>query len=373
MRRWLIRLGLVLGGLLAPLAAAELALRLFGPILPGNYETGVSVRGHPVYRRFHVAGSTSWVKTPEYTAHLRFNSHGLRGGEIEREKPPGVARVLLLGDSFVEGRQVSENECLAARLDALLDRSGRSTVEVLNAGVDGWSPVEEYLYLREEGLDFSPDLVVLALYVGNDVGSAGQRQEYLREPHPVERELGDVIADPFRERSMLFRVLETGVVDKLRYEQGGQTPRVRPRRLAIYNTEQTQALTQGWRVVESVLERYKREANGGGARAMLLIIPSKWQVHAEDWAAFIEENDIDDEGDWDLEQPNERLVRIARRHELPVLDLLPKLREAAEDGKRLYYREDVHWTPEGHAVAADALDEYIRQSGLLSPSEATVR
>src|SRR6185295_19067614 len=52
--RWLSRLALLLLGLLLPLLMIELALRLFGPILPGNYRTGSFQAAHPNYGRFQL-------------------------------------------------------------------------------------------------------------------------------------------------------------------------------------------------------------------------------------------------------------------------------------------------------------------------------
>jgi hypothetical protein len=53
------------------------------------------------------------------------------------------------------------------------------------------------------------------------------------------------------------------------------------------------------------------------------------------------------------------------------LDLLPALR-AALPGADLFYQETVHFTPRGHVVVAEALDEFITGHGLLKgePTQA---
>src|SRR4051812_42385419 len=51
-------------GLLLPLLLLEGALRLFGPFLPGNYDTGSMVRRDPVLGHFHPAGTRTWVRSP---------------------------------------------------------------------------------------------------------------------------------------------------------------------------------------------------------------------------------------------------------------------------------------------------------------------
>src|SRR5215213_6327510 len=96
-----LRLALLLFSLLLPLLALELALRWFGPILPGNYSTGYYLTTDPVYGRFHVRDFSGWTRTSEYTTFFRTNGLGLRGGALSSTPAPGVDRVLVTGDSFV--------------------------------------------------------------------------------------------------------------------------------------------------------------------------------------------------------------------------------------------------------------------------------
>ena len=39
------------------------------------------------------------------------------------------------------------------------------------------------------------------------------------------------------------------------------------------------------------------------------------------------------------------------------------LQAAAEQGNRLYYLIDIHWTPDGNDVAARAVYEHLRREG----------
>ena len=54
-------------------------------------------------------------------------------------------------------------------LEKLLE-GGKSNIEVFNAGVFGYGTINEYLYLKNYGLKFSPDLVLLGIYAPNDCG-----------------------------------------------------------------------------------------------------------------------------------------------------------------------------------------------------------
>jgi len=98
---------------------------------------------------------------------LTINSKGLRDREYPYEKPEGTKRILVLGDSFAWGYGVADNEVFSEVLEA--DLQGRQPrFEVLNTGVLGWGTDQEYLYLVHEGLKYSPDYVILALYSAND-------------------------------------------------------------------------------------------------------------------------------------------------------------------------------------------------------------
>src|SRR5687768_7735837 len=235
-RRVVARAVLVLAGVALPLLVLELALRIFGPIVPGNYETGVWAEGHPVVGHFHIPGSSAWIREPEFTTHLRFNRFGLRGPEIAAEPTPAARRILLLGDSFLEAKQVSERDALPSRLGIELGERQVPPTDLLNAGTFDWSQVHEYLYLQHAGPTLRPSLVLQFLYVGNDVGdlwprSRGELRDLERPVATVDDDgrlefpewrrrvpdQSDLLLGELSRRSTVFRAYETGVVDKLRY------------------------------------------------------------------------------------------------------------------------------------------------------------
>ena len=76
-------------------------------------------------------------------------------------KPPDEYRVLVLGDSMVLAVQVAFEETFTARLEQHLNtNASHRFVRVINAGVQGYGPVESYLFLKHYGLAFEPDLVL---------------------------------------------------------------------------------------------------------------------------------------------------------------------------------------------------------------------
>jgi lysophospholipase L1-like esterase len=89
------------------------------------------------------------------------NSLGLRDREFSREKPPGELRILSVGDSTVLGYGVEEDETFSSQLERKLNASFERPVEVINAGIPGYSSEQARLYLERRGLELGPDVVIL--------------------------------------------------------------------------------------------------------------------------------------------------------------------------------------------------------------------
>ncbi len=120
----------------------------------------------------------------------RVNEQGFRADSATlRAKPPGVKRVLCLGDSIPFGWGVDRERAYPARLAEKLRAAG-TAVEVINAGVPGYSSYQVRLYLEQRLLDYAPDVVVVQ--VGVNDGNPVRVEDRLRQPgsvkaHPLER------------------------------------------------------------------------------------------------------------------------------------------------------------------------------------------
>ncbi len=111
----------------------------------------------------HRPGQEAVFATRQFRTTVHINQRGLRDGEHPYARLPDSRRILVLGDSFAWGYGVEEPERFSERLEASLG------VEVINAGVSGYSTDQELLWLRSEGIKYDFDLVVLVM-AGNDIG-----------------------------------------------------------------------------------------------------------------------------------------------------------------------------------------------------------
>jgi lysophospholipase L1-like esterase len=159
--RLLAPLALVVGSVLVTLLALEVGFRLAHVSVGTVQINRATVRPSANPRlRFELKPGAAVQAEVAY----RVNSEGLRGPEVTVQKPEGVRRVALLGDSIAFGYWVADEDGLARQLESMLNDvgGGGPHVEVLNFGVPGYNLDQEIETLRSRVLRFDPDVVVLA-------------------------------------------------------------------------------------------------------------------------------------------------------------------------------------------------------------------
>lgn len=160
--------------LITALLGAELAVRVFG-VAPrlrvielDEVDSPYQHSDNPILGYEHKVSYRN--ANPDHVVSFgSTNAHGRRDIERSIQKPPGVRRIILLGDSVVESIEVAELDSLMNRQLEMLYDDGKNDgkTEVLNFGVNGYCTLAEVELLRTKGLAFDPDLVVL-VFVKND-------------------------------------------------------------------------------------------------------------------------------------------------------------------------------------------------------------
>jgi hypothetical protein len=111
------------------------------------------------------------IWTTEHRARLQINSLGLRDVERELAKPAGTLRVGLLGDSMVEGAQVSQEANFGALAERRLRAEGYK-VELINLAIAGPSPIRQLWRLERRGYPLNLDLVLANSAAGSFLSGA---------------------------------------------------------------------------------------------------------------------------------------------------------------------------------------------------------
>ena len=100
----------------------------------------------------------------EYSVEIRTNAHGLRDRFYSYDKKENTFRILVLGDSHTFGWGVKQDNTFTKVLEQKLNSNVvELTYEVINCGILGYATGHLYLFFREEGFKFAPELVVIAM------------------------------------------------------------------------------------------------------------------------------------------------------------------------------------------------------------------
>lgn len=177
---------LFLGGCVVALLLAEIAVRVWHTV-NAQRVVGLSQQrtepapprpGEP-YRLGHLIRAAKNpdivfelvpnLDVPFLGKRLVTNADGFRGPRRDRTKPPNGFRIVGLGDSVLFGWGVEYEESGLPKLEQLVQRAlPGKVVEAVDTGVPGYNTAMELQVLRDKGLAFQPDLVVVD-YVGNDL------------------------------------------------------------------------------------------------------------------------------------------------------------------------------------------------------------
>ena len=95
---------------------------------------------------------------------VRTNRWGMRDREYEKECPPGVIRIAMIGSSWTMGMGVDQDSSFEAVLEQLLNQKSTDGThvryEVLNFGVPGYSAAQHLAILDKRALSFGPHIVI---------------------------------------------------------------------------------------------------------------------------------------------------------------------------------------------------------------------
>jgi lysophospholipase L1-like esterase len=286
--------------------------------------------------------------------HIEVNARGLRGPELPDARTPGTLRILWLGDSVTFGYGVERVvETFPYRVAETLGTQLGRPFESVSAGVGGYAPWQEQIWLEREGWGYAPDLVVVG-FVLNDLteplsliryGGQGEGWQLARTARGT--------LDRWLSSSALVGVLRGGFA-RLRF--GGDVVQG-ANELEAYDVRRLVAAPdaelwqRSWRSAEVSLAAIFRGARQRGVSAALVIFPYAFQLEAPEQLAAVQR----------------RIAGVARAEGVPVLDLLPALAARREPG---LFLDASHPSPEGHAVAAELIAEFLAREALPKPAGA---
>ncbi len=365
------RAALVIGGLAAGIAAGEIGARAVGFRFHPHMRNRVHfAEPDPVLGWKNLAGASGAYGGNEFETRVAINEAGQRGPSHPLERTPGVARVAILGDSQAWGDGVGDDETFAA----LLDRAARGRVEVLDFACPGYGTDQELLLFDREVVRWRPDVVVIAVFVGNDpkdnlsdgtwqypkprfdVTASGEL--VLRgtpiEPRPLVQAGIAVYREAMRWSALLNAIAEA--TNGTAPPPGHRLPGHPTVYNSVYAPEPDAKSTRALAVTERLLLELVAHVRASGARPLVMLIPELWQVDVAvrpQWRSELAER----RADW--RRPQRVLRRALREDGVETIDLLPTLaraaRESPDGGPHVFLRQWRHLDRRGHEVVARRL------------------
>lgn len=314
--------------------------------------------------------------TAEFDVEVSTNALGLRGPEVVVPKPPGRYRILALGDSFTFGWGAEFDDAWVARVARGLQATDGRAVELVVAGVPGWSPPQEFVFLEQRGLDLQPDLVLWQL-CSNDLLemerlelelderrlpvavraepplTAGLREDWLQRFKMLDDDKQARVLSQYRAGRIdpLLRQIMWSA-DLARREQAGEVPAGDVAGLAVEDVLRglRSGPEFGLRYVEHLVSAARElcAARGIGLRLMLAQSRKSAQAGAEP--------------DYGTAQ----LSAWAARQSPRVLDSNDVLGD--EPTERAYFVKDPHWAPAAQPLVADAVTRWLAADTALGLS-----
>lgn len=314
-------------------------------------------------------GARTRFETVEFAAQIDINGSGVRDSEEIGPKPAGERRIVILGDSLVLSVQVDFHQTFGELLEQRLNADAPAGLHyrVINAGVQGYGPIEELLFFRTVARAFEPDVVLTTLFVGNDAEEAVTSERRLHGgTRPALETVTEDLMTRLRRlvrRSMVLQVLRLRVMAATDRLVPAMAPPEAPLQSYAAGTAAPR-IQRGLDITRRTVETIASEAAAIGARTGVVLMPARFQVDDADYGR-LKDAVAQAGGELDRDGANRRFEAALADVELPRIDLLPAMRETLP-GPDLFYKETVHLTPRGHEVVARTLDQFLRESGLLS-------
>jgi hypothetical protein len=358
-REHLFKAGLVAGGTIAALLLVEAGFRVAGWQQGVDYRLylkelknsdrlpRVLFRADPMTKAVLVPNTKAVAVTSDFSVVYSINRHGLRDQDYDDQPPPGVVRILALGDSQTFGEGVAYGQRFTD-----IPEQEIPGLEILTAAVPGWGTESELVYLARDGVRLRPDWVVVFISLLDTKRTVPglvirdgkiELPEVSTEPPPAAETWYLQPDDPLFEKSgffarnsyaisyALFRYAIFSRQESLEQDDAARWKGKGPREQDGSEIGYGGSITKAPRRLELVLRTFVDIAREQGFRLMFVNISG---VASLDYIPKIDPGIV-------------------------YHDLAPELAELSKT-QRLFFKYDRHFNPDAHAWIGHRLTEILR-------------
>ena len=380
------RVILVVFSIAITLLLMELAIRLFSPQPLNHYN----------FTLIQLDGADEMVLGPKISAHrqkpkdfgpyipnlstnfagvkVTINSRGWRDDEHSLEKPPGVTRIMVVGDSVVFGYGVQADEMFPKVLERGLNRQGPGRYQVVSLGGAGGNTYSQRRIIKDNVRLYDPDLVILAFNL-NDIlpkifgrgneSSAGIGLSIFKTAVRLRMTLDRA----FRARSHLYFLVRERMKVVLR-KFGIASPTVVP--LAAFDIKSDSGIAALWDTREALMD-IAAQLRKDRVPFLLAILPADMQVSPKIADLYRREYGFVFDDSLVAGTPQKIIANFARQHGIDCIDLLPSFRTDPEEKKFFrIYGASIDWNHPnrlGHKIIAAELEKLLSSSAALPQAD----
>jgi hypothetical protein len=366
--------GTVLALLSLTYAVAEITLRLQAAhedsLTPGRrYDRGLYCRSWTCWMQVK-PGLRVVLTGPDGGSPHRFrsDSFGMRGPERAIPKPPGLFRILCLGDERLLAAELLETETFCARLEASLSRRSPRTVEVCNAGLPDGCPLLAAVHLRQRLLALQPDLVMFFFDPSDVADDFRMRRHFRLDPerrplgatHPelvppvrAEASGGELLLAPRWARQSLARWW-TGT------RQEPAAPGIAdPQGAYLWLQERPPDWSTYIQQTLAPIDDLHMLADGVRARFLVVLLPAPWQLSADAGRAIRPRWGVPPDAVYPT-TAQEEVARLLQERGHRVLNAAPTMAAAAAQ-RPLSLDGALGFSSDGHALLARMVEAYLAE------------
>jgi len=262
---------------------------------------------------------------------LRFNSLGIRGGEIDLES--GSYKIVLLGDSVTMGQEVSEEKTFSGIISEKL-KSEKDNYEVINAGFTAYNLYQLKLAFERIFADVNNLHLVVYNFCGNDLMSNENVKNMIKETYRQRLELSK------KYRPMILKTISASKERRRREREAKSIVLDK----WYYNLIETMPPEEvWWDFSDNLIDIKYMVENKGGLFAISLLPPRGYFYFGQG-----DQNSI-------VFQMTEEFCR-----ENDIL-VIPTYKAIYQNGDESQFIDQVHFSEKGHSTVADYLCDYIQR------------
>jgi hypothetical protein len=377
--RNLILLGV---SLIVTLAIAEVGLRLFwNPVVQSKisgYNSAPYLCPNKYWKVWHYPNANVNHIIDCFNVKYSTNSLGMRSKEIEA----GKRGIMLLGDSFIEGYGVNDNETAAVVMNTLVGEK----YFVLNMSTSGgFSTVHETALYENFGRFYSPAVVVLYFLNYNDLYDnvkaigEGLVDENLELIYPRAAGLDEVLKyiNSNKPKTKAKRG-EKGLRLTSFFDRGWRVFKewfqltfnvrlnIRTAVAEVYSPNPSPIIEKGWKITTRTLRHLKELTDKNNAKLVVVSIADPYQTD-KTWLRL---SSLNLKKHLDGRYPNRKMAEICRELGITHYDMLDDTLKYINNKNLkfpyLSFTCNTHYNREGHALLANLTVSFLKKQGIIS-------